>query len=390
MELKKALHIFVSPLLNETRLFKEVDELLENNHFERIYALGIWDLGLKSVEIHESGLVILRVKTISKKYKRWDSNSKSILKSIFAYLSLIQYSFAVMGISIRLRIGYITCHNVLLLPVAVINKILTRAKLVYAPHELESKRSGVSKKVNTLSYLIEKTFLRYCNDLVVVSDPIAKWYKDQYKLVRVHIVRALPKNDSHFYGLEYLQTQRNNKRAEYGLNTDDIVFIYQGLMSKSRGIEDMVDVFKNIKGNRYLCLMGYGDIYNSVASQSYRNIKCINAVKYNQIVLNTCMADIGLHVIPGEVSISYKYSLPNKFYEYIHSHIPIIVSSNLEHISEIVKMNDIGWVIEAEEFQKMINQISKDDIQKKKNNVIKYAYRNRWQSEKSVYYSIYR
>ena len=47
--------------------------------------------------------------------------------------------------AIRQKPDLIHCHDVLVLPLGVIVKLITRAKLIYDAHELESDRNGLSK-----------------------------------------------------------------------------------------------------------------------------------------------------------------------------------------------------------------------------------------------------
>ena len=73
------------------------------------------------------------------------------------WMDFIESLFSVSGIvcqvvlrSIRFRPQIIHCHDMFVLPLAVVVKLLTGARLIYDAHELESDRNGLSNRIKNL------------------------------------------------------------------------------------------------------------------------------------------------------------------------------------------------------------------------------------------------
>ena len=62
---RRNLHLFWSPLVHETRMFKEARACLELGIFDEVHVLGYGAPGLPAEERHASGLSIHRLLTAS-------------------------------------------------------------------------------------------------------------------------------------------------------------------------------------------------------------------------------------------------------------------------------------------------------------------------------------
>jgi glycosyltransferase involved in cell wall biosynthesis len=140
-------------------------------------------------------------------------------------------------------------------------------------------------------------------------------------------------------------------------------------------------------------MMGYGDMvsYLKETVEKYPNIHYKEAVPVNEIIAYTSSTDVGVHYLPFSLSMSYRFSLPNKFFEYLIGSLPIIVSNSLEYLSKIIKDNNLGWVLsnDKEEFINFINSIDKKQIESKQEDAFLYAKRNGWQFEEKILKEIY-
>lgn len=343
---KISIHIFYAPIyMSESRLLKTCNSLLSMQLVDKIFIIGFWERGLKEKESFSKRLEVIRVKTIIKKLKL----SKGAIRKAVALLSFLGYHFSAVYYCCKIKPSYISCHNLALLPLCVVIKFLTGAKLFYEPHELETERTGMSVKLKKISRIIEKFFIRFSDKTVTVCEPITSFYKSKYKLKNENIltIRNMPVNPK--IGVKFHKTEK--LREEFKIPEESVIYIYQGLIDKFRGIHNYLITFSKLTEKHQLVLMGYGDEEDFVKqySKQYSNIHFKEAVPVNEIIEYTSSADVGLFVIPGNLSLSYRFALPNKFYEYAIAGLHICVSENFEYLSEIIKNQSLGSVIGKDE-----------------------------------------
>ena len=384
------LHIFLSSIESETRLFKETQYTIHNGIFERVCVCGLWSKGLKVNDMLDWGLEICRKKTILNKYQDNLFASKiSILRKIVALLSLVQYALFVLKKALKFKPSHITCHNVILLPLSWLAAKCSGAILIYAPHELETERTHLGGFQKRIEKIIEKVFIVSCEEVVVVCNPIAKWYKEKYKLNNIWTIRNVPKKED----LSKKTSDSDILRNIFKIPSNSLVIIYQGIFGIARGTSDLLQIFSSLENHDiHLVMMGTGeesDIQEiKSCEEKFGNIHYQPAVQMKDIISYTSSADIGIF-ISNITSLSYRYALPNKFFEYMHGGLPIIVSSNLEHLSEIVKNRNLGWVSHYDDITKTILDIDRTKVKSYQDKTLEYAKDAIWEKDAEHYKNIY-
>lgn len=385
---KKSVHLFISPILNESRLMKTCHSTIKLGLVDEITVLGIWQSGLPERQQLGDGISLIRVKTIS----RTRPTKKWLLRKIFALWSFVQYCRYSYRFCKDYLPGYISCHNLLLLPLSSYIKTKTGCRFFYEPHELETERTGMSRAEQKVARLIESRFIRRADTVITVCEPITKIYQEQYPLddSKLLTIANSPVNPSYGKSAE----RHNVLREEFDIPQEAIVFIYQGVLDKYRGIQNYLDCFTRLDDRFHLVFMGYGEDEDLIRGYSarYRNIHFKPAVPVSEIIRYSSSADVGLFVIPGyNISLSYKYCLPNKFFEYAIGNLHICVSDNFSLLSALVKSDRLGTVISAEgdSLYQWISGISgKEDIlPEKESQDLRKNYG--WQNEEKKYIGIY-
>jgi glycosyltransferase involved in cell wall biosynthesis len=265
---------------------------------------------------------------------------------------------------------------------------LGKLKLIYSPHELESHRAGISYWHRKLINLSEKLAIRFYAKIIVVCSPIGDWYEKRYPLKYVYVLRSIPVRRK-------IQIQTNfNLKRKFRISSDEILFIYQGVIDEYRGINFLLKVFEKLKeSNCHIVFMGFGNLVEKVkkVSAESKNIHFKDAVPSKDILSFTSSADVGLEINTIDYGLSYRYTFANKFFEYSLAGIPIITSDIYSYMSDIVKNKEIGWVIndDLEETVTMLKGLSSEDFSVKKLNIIKYAKNFNWEEEKQILRKIY-
>ena len=366
------IHIYPSPMTNESRIFKESRFLSKNYNFDKIILLGIFQEGLKKEEALENNIYIKRVSLFNVK-------KRSIM---YLYYYLYVFLFIIFK-----RPKMINIHTLEFLPLALIAKIF-RIKVIYDAHELETEKANFKGFRKNISKIIERIFIKFTHGVIVVGDAIADHYKKMYpSMERPFVVLNTP---------SYKEiTKKDLFRENFNIKKEQIIFLYQGALSQGRGIEIILDTFKNRKDkNSVIVFMGYGALQDEIINitKVYKNIFFQPAVPHNIILDYTSSADVGISgLVDLSSCLSYYYSLPNKIFEYLMAELPIIVPNAIE-MKNFVLEKQVGVVLNennCEELNKAINYMIEIDRNKFHLNIINTKKTYNWEFQEKVLMKLY-
>ena len=226
-----------------------------------------------------------------------------------------------------------------LLPNYLVSRV-KRKPLVYDSHEYFTEvpelvnRPGVQK----IWKHIEKWIFPKLKDVFTVNDSIAGLFEKDYG-IRPHVVRNIPFKRS-------IKTTKSRK--ELGLPEDKFILILQGSgINIHRGSEEMVEAMQYLEGV-ILLIVGGGDVIDTLKQMAEKpgiNDKVIFKPRqpYNDLMQYTANADMGL-TLDKNTNLNYRFSLPNKLFDYIQAGIPVL-ASDLPEIKRIIERYKIGTFI---------------------------------------------
>lgn len=279
-----------------------------------------------------------------------------------------------------------------LLPNYLVSRI-KGAHLVYDSHEyftgvpeLENSpfKRGVWRRIE--SFIFPKL-----KHVFTVNDSIAKLYRDEYG-VEPKVVRNVPLLSSRS------QIKTWKTRAELGLPADKHIVLMQGAgINIDRGGEEAVQAMQYVNG-AVLVIIGSGDVIGELNKMVdglglKEKVIFIPKLPFEELVQYTHHADIGL-TLDKDTNINYRYSLPNKLFDYIHSGIAVLASPLVE-VRRIVERYNVGMLTEshepahiAEKLQLMLADSSR--LREWKENAKLAARELCWENEEKVLIDIYR
>jgi glycosyltransferase involved in cell wall biosynthesis len=223
-------------------------------------------------------------------------------------------------------------------------KIFNRKlKLVYDCHEYESERYGKAKAEKWFIAKAEKAIIKHAEQIINVSEGIESEYKRLYGVTNTHLVF----NSPHFTTVE----SSDKLRQVLNIPPDKRIFLYQGGLTVSRGIELLLETFAELgHTDNVVVFMGKGK-YQAMIDEyvaKHSNIYYHPQVPYDKLISYTASADYGV-ISTQNLCLNNYYCMPNKLFEYIHAEIPIL-TNNLFDCRNMVEGHGLGIV--AEEYSK--------------------------------------
>lgn len=106
-------------------------------------------------------------------------------------------------------------------------------------YKLQKLRKSFYVIFTPLLFVLEKIFLLFSDRIIIVDDNLRKFYKDFY--FKTEVVYN-PIDYSRFKPSEELR----NLRKAFGINNNDIVFLFLGRLSEEKGVKEIVECFSNL------------------------------------------------------------------------------------------------------------------------------------------------
>jgi glycosyltransferase involved in cell wall biosynthesis len=371
------LHISLTDFRNESRVIKEACSILEKTSIKKVYVAALHEDGLEELEFYNDRLEIKRFKLSSRKL------SKSFLVQIFKY---IEFMFRLTLFYHRKHITLINIHALSLLPLGVLLKYIYGAHLIYDTHELETETNGANGVRKKVAKFVERIFIRATDHVFVVSESIADWYANAYKIQRPTVLLNAPK---------LLHPQRNNFfRARFTISNDQIIMLYQGGLTAGRDIELLLSAFNERRDHKVVIVfMGRGDLEEKIKTmtKTHKNIFFHSAVATNVVLDYTTSADVGISMV-SNTCLNHYYCMPNKIFEYAMAGLPVIVS-NMKEMRAVVLTYEMGIVVEnatVEALNTAIDQLVLKNMDTLKKNSRKMAEANAWEVQEEKMIRVYK
>jgi glycosyltransferase involved in cell wall biosynthesis len=241
-----------------------------------------------------------------------------------------------------------------LLPNYLISK-LKSANIVYDSHELfcevpELQNNPLKKKIWKR---LEQSIFPKLKYVFTVNDSIAKIYSEEYH-VAVKVVRNIP----------FLATQQQLKpisKDALSIPLNEKIIVLQGAgINVDRGAEEAVQAMQFVT-NAVLFIIGSGDVMEVLKQlvtelQLKEKVIFVGKVPFEKLLQYTHHANLGL-TLDKDTNINYRYSLPNKLFDYIHAGVPVL-ASNLVEIKNIITTYQIGDCIDNHSPQHIADKIN--------------------------------
>ncbi len=242
------------------------------------------------------------------------------------------------------------------LPLAIRIASKAQAKVIVDMHEWEAGRldddSNWMKAVLPYVDSLCNTYLPQVDAGLTVCDSIAKLYEDRYG-VAFDVHHNMP-----FY----------NDLTPSPVNPASIRLVYHGGVNASRQTENLLRVAELLEDRFELNIIPVGNPQEVQRLKDMaRGIQRVHfrpTVASESVPAETNQYDIGLFPL-APTNTSYRFALPNKFFEFIQARLAIAIWPSPE-MAQLVTAHDLGLVSDAftaESLASRINDLTAEEIQ---------------------------
>ena len=264
-----------------------------------------------------------------------------------------------------------------ILPCLFISK-LKRIPRIYDAHELFTETKEVIRRpaIKKIWMKIEKYTVSQFKAGYTVSESIAEELKRRYE-VQYEVIRNVTslKNDIQSFAREFV--------------------FYQGAINEARSFEYLIPAMKQVNNRLVIC--GDGNFMTKLKELIRQNcvedkVELKGMLLPDQLWQLSLSAKVGITIIENEGMNQY-FSLPNKFFDYIHAEIPQ-VAVNYPEYRKINDQFEVAILLDKNEpalIAKAINNLLTDDVlysRLRKNCIIARQTLN-WQNEEKKLIQFY-
>ena len=364
---------------NDSRVEKQANSLGKTGHEVTVFAL--WKNGLEKEETKE-GFKIRRIRLFS-----------SFLYGPFGrFIKFLEFNCRVSW-KIK-KTDIVHCHDYHPLPAMLLANLFLRSKfyVIYDAHEYESQKMGLAKTGRLTIQFLEKVSSHFVDGFITVSGSILKKYQNIYSNKPKTLILNCPPR--------WNKVSKNLFRKKFKISEKSLIALYQGGFMQGRAIEILAKAFQIIDvKNLDFVFMGYPasteagrNSFSKIMkiSQEFENIHFHESVNSNILHEFTGSADLGFCLIE-DLCLSYRFCLPNKFFEYAMAGLPILVS-DLPEMRKLVEQYDCGVVCESLTPDGIVNGLKKlisRDLVKLGKNARKMAEDHSWEVQEEKLLRLY-
>jgi len=259
------------------------------------------------------------------------------------------------------------------LPANYLASKIRRKPLVFDAHEMFPEVPEVvnRKGVKAFWTKIEDWIFPRLQASYTVCQSIADEYNTKYGM-DMQVVRNIP------FASEVAPTHR--PIPDDGRK----VILYQGAVNVGRGIEKVMNAMAYLDGYVFY-VVGDGDLYAELKEKAERQhltdrVVFTGRLPFEELPAYTACADIGINILENR-GLNYYYALPNRIFDYIRNHVPVI-AGDFPEVRRIVEQYNIGLLIDNYEPQYLAAKIKELAAREKNTEGFRHANQDlTWEKE---------
>jgi len=250
----------------------------------------------------------------------------------------------------RRRPDILHAHDTNALVPVTLAAVSLRRPFVYDAHDLwtERPRRGRGRVYWALSQawlrLVERICIPLATATITVSPPIVEHLRSKFNLDRVDLVANYPDWSGPVDRLELRSLPGGDR-----IDPEQPVVLYLGGLMAARGLEQLIDAVALVPGVQ-LVFLGQGAHAEPLRARVERSgleerVHVLPPVPPGDVIGAASTADLGVSPIVDSC-LNYRYSLPNKLFQYMAAGIPV-VASDFPQVRDVVEGSGAGLVVDT-------------------------------------------
>lgn len=233
--------------------------------------------------------------------------------------------------------------------------------------EVSRKSSGIKSTILKALFYVDQIAVKqgtyYSDGFFVVTEALKQYLKERFNITnskQFYIVpcatSTAPINEGEY------QKDRANYRKKYGIETNEIVFVYSGGVSSWQCVEESIGLFKTIadkiEGKARMLIFSHnideikkwanGD--TRIQTDSYSPDELFHALRVGDFAF-----------LLRRDNLTNNVAFPNKFLEYVQSGMKIITTPYVREIAKQTKEYNLGYIYNSEiEINDLICYVNKN------------------------------
>jgi glycosyltransferase involved in cell wall biosynthesis len=253
-----------------------------------------------------------------------------------------------------------------------------RHPTVYDSHELYFERP-LPKLTGSLQFILrhlERYLARRSAKIIVTNESHARYFVENFAVPPPVIVR-----NAADLRLPEAEPVKIETKARY-------LVAHSGWLMHGRHLDQLVNALQFLPEEIAVALIGDGPLRGELEALADRlgvrnRLIITGQVKPDQMISTLKQASLAAMLIASE-HLTYRYALPNKFFEAIAAGLPIISSPNPE-IKRLVEHYDIGILCDPNDphavAQAIVDVLKPDNFERMKANVLRARNELNWETE---------
>ncbi|WP_436795772.1 glycosyltransferase [Actinospongicola halichondriae] len=287
-----------------------------------------------------------------------------------------------VGRSVQAQVFH--AHDLNTLAIAVRCGRAEGSAIVYDSHELHTGLARSTRWSRWQAKRREGRLIQSADVVLTVSDGVARTISRVHGIATPTVVRNVPDTVR-------LDSEPVDLRSTLGIPVEHLVLVYGGTVQRDRGIEATIEALDDV-GSCSLVVVGHGGLRSELEERvrvKGSPVHFVGPFEHREFMRWLAGADIGTCCIIGTAA-SYRFSLPNKLFEYWSLGMPV-VASNLPDIERVVRSEQAGAICDPTDPRSVARAIEqvRDHLPQMRARATDAGSRHHWGVEAAVLVGLY-